>query len=79
MLITDNLMPVMNGRDLAIELREREIEGTLPKMGIVLVSGDAMLQKNNFGDFNRITYQIFDESLLKPFTFEQLSIILKGF
>ncbi len=42
-LITDNQMPVMTDCELAKELREREIEGTLPHMGIVLVSGDMMV------------------------------------
>lgn len=78
-LITDNSMPVMNGRELAMELREREIDGALPKMGIVLVSGDFMDRSRNVAEFARRTYQIFDECLLKPFSFEQLGNILQSF
>jgi CheY-like chemotaxis protein len=65
-------MPLMNGKQLAQELRKKELEGELRSISIVLVSGEVLPQRENAFTHEGVACNLFDECLLKPFSLQQL-------
>lgn len=66
-------MPVMGGSALAKNIREKEARGEFERpMPIILVSGEVLYPSMNKYQIEGRTVSLFDHSLLKPFTIEQL-------